>query len=258
MAFLLSSFIMASLYNNIREQYYQKDLTIIHDEGFSEYPVKSFPFILKTINKFHKNGLVVELGCGSGITAKKLVRNGFSVIGIDYSSSMIKLAKKRTPNAKFIKGSYHEFKIPGCVAILAIGEVLNYNFDKKTDYISLKKVFKKVYDSLEKNGTFIFDILEENQVGKNKTEKTFVERDNWVVLIEKRENKIKKELERRIVTFHKNKNGYKKQEEIHKVNLYKTDKLIRILINIGFSVKCYKGYGNFFLGNNKSVIVCRK
>ena len=237
---------------------YLKNLSKIHDEGFSEHSVKSFPFILKTINRFHKKGLIVELGCGSGITADKLIKNNYSVIGVDYSASMIELAKKNVPKVKFIVGSFHEIEIPKCVAVLAIGEVFNYNFDEKTNYKSLKKVFQRIYNSLEKDGMFMIDFLEENQIKGNKTIKTFVEGKHWVVLTEKKENKSKKELERRIITFYKNKNGYKRNEEVHKIKLFRTVKIIRILQNIGFDTKFYRSYGNYKLRKNQTVIVSKK
>ncbi|MEJ2194879.1 MAG: class I SAM-dependent methyltransferase [Ignavibacteriaceae bacterium] len=189
---------------------YLKNLSKIHNEGFSEHSVKSFPFILKTINRFYKKGLIVELGCGSGITADKLIKNNYSVIGVDYSASMIELAKKNVPKVKFIVGSFHEIEIPKCVAVLAIGEVFNYNFDEKTNYKS------------------------------------------------KKENKSKKELERRIITFYKNKNGYKRNEEVHKIKLFRTAKIIRILQNIGFDTKFYRSYGNYKLRKNQTVIVSKK
>lgn len=240
------------------QKYYLKNLSKIHNEGFSEHSVKSFPFILKTINKFHKKGVVVDLGCGSGITAEKLIKYNYSVIGIDYSASMIELARKKVPKAKFIVGSFHEIEIPKCVAVLAIGEVFNYNFDRETNYRLLEKLFQRIYNSLEKNGIFVFDILEENQIIGNEFIKTFVEGKSWAVLTEKKENKSKKELERRIITFYKNKNGYSRNEEVHKIKLFRTVKIIRILKKLGFDTKDYRGYGNFKLRKNQSVIVCKK
>ena len=57
-------------------QYYKTDLAKIHDEGFSEYAEKSFNNIYDTIKKYHKHGLVLELGCG---TTDMLCQIGFKV-----------------------------------------------------------------------------------------------------------------------------------------------------------------------------------
>ncbi len=52
------------------KKYYGLKLSLIHDEGFSQHAINSFSFILKEISKNHKTGLIVELGCGSGIMLK--------------------------------------------------------------------------------------------------------------------------------------------------------------------------------------------
>ena len=240
------------------QKYYQIDLSKIHDEGFYQHSTRSFPFIIKTINRFHKKGLVVELGCGSGIIAKKLIENNYSVLGIDYSASMIKLAKQKVPKAKFLISSIHRYEIPKCIAVLAIGEVFNYSFDNNTNYRSLKKLFLKVYNSLEKNGIFIFDVLKEDQIKNNRINKTFTEGKNWLVLTEKKENKRRKELERRIITFYRIGKVFRKREETHKVKLYNTSILIKLLNEIGFNSSYSRNFGKYKLGNNHAIFVCRK
>ena len=47
------------------------------------------------------NGLVVDLGCGSGRFAAALGEAGYQVLGVDLSPAMIRLAKKRAPGARF-------------------------------------------------------------------------------------------------------------------------------------------------------------
>jgi hypothetical protein len=55
------------------EEYYRKDLAYIHDVGFRDYALKSAPGILEILrrNKII-DGLVVDLGCGSGLWAQEL------------------------------------------------------------------------------------------------------------------------------------------------------------------------------------------
>jgi SAM-dependent methyltransferase len=73
---------------------------------------------------------VVELGCGSGITARRLTDAGHDVLGIDQSAPLIALARERAPGARFTVGSFVTEPLPECDAVLAIGEVLNYLFDE--------------------------------------------------------------------------------------------------------------------------------
>jgi SAM-dependent methyltransferase len=55
-----------------------------------------------------KNPLILDLGCGSGHESKRLQDNGARVIGIDYSSESIKIAKQRNPNINFHEMNYFD------------------------------------------------------------------------------------------------------------------------------------------------------
>ncbi len=46
---------------------------------------------------------ILDLGCGMGHYSNYMSKLGFEVTGIDFSSSMIKIAKKFYPNIEFIK-----------------------------------------------------------------------------------------------------------------------------------------------------------
>ncbi|MHB8275643.1 MAG: class I SAM-dependent methyltransferase [Dermatophilaceae bacterium] len=50
-------------------------------------------------------GDVLDLGCGNGIpTAKWLSDNGFRVIGVDLSDTMVERARELVPGATFLRG----------------------------------------------------------------------------------------------------------------------------------------------------------
>lgn len=55
---------------------------------------------------------VLDLGCGPGLESAWLASKGHSVIGIDYSREMIRLAKKRTKNATFRWGDMRKAGFP--------------------------------------------------------------------------------------------------------------------------------------------------
>jgi SAM-dependent methyltransferase len=244
------------MYNKI-ETYYNSDLAYIHDREFGEFARKSSKKIIETIGSRFKKGLVIDLGCGSGILSEILVKNNFDVMGIDLSQSMINIAVKRVPSGKFIAGSFYKEKIHNCIAVVSTGECLNYIFDGTINSSSLKSLFRKVHSALIKGGFFIFDLLEPGQLKDNK-EKLFVENNEWAVLVEKDENKREKILTRRIITFRKRGNKYTRNEEIHKQKLFSSQLIISELRSLGFAVKKYKGYGDFILKKNHNVIFARK
>ena len=49
-----------------------------------------------------KNGSVLDLGCGAGYKSKFLDEHGFAVTSLDFSKSMLAIAKKRLPGGTFI------------------------------------------------------------------------------------------------------------------------------------------------------------
>jgi ubiquinone/menaquinone biosynthesis C-methylase UbiE len=72
--------------------------------------------MLKNIDKFSAmmalNGKILDLGCGSGRAMKHFIEKGFSVVGIDFSEEMLKLARKRVPQADLQKMDMRKLKFP--------------------------------------------------------------------------------------------------------------------------------------------------
>ncbi|QHG14547.1 class I SAM-dependent methyltransferase [Nostoc sp. ATCC 53789] len=106
-------------------EWYKEDLAFIHDDGFRDFALKSAPGILEILaqNKIH-DGLVVDLGCGSGLWAKELTKAHYRVLGVDISESMINIARTRVPDAVGFQvettRSYGQYLLPkGHVAFIA-------------------------------------------------------------------------------------------------------------------------------------------
>src|SRR5262249_36502358 len=112
------------------KKWYADDLAYIHDAGFADYAIKSDPGLLGILARAKiSSGLVVDLGCGSGLWAQQLVRANYQVLGIDISEPMIRIARERAPRAEFRVESLFNASIPACSAVTSIGECLNYMFD---------------------------------------------------------------------------------------------------------------------------------
>lgn len=59
-----------------------------------------------------KTGSILDVGCGVGNLTKYIKDNGFEVLGIDLSSSMIKIAKERFPDIEFKIMDMAKIKLP--------------------------------------------------------------------------------------------------------------------------------------------------
>jgi SAM-dependent methyltransferase len=236
---------------------YQNDLAYIHDTGFGGFARGSSPGLLSL---FRQNGitegLVVDLGCGSGIWARELADAGHPVIGVDISPAMIDLARRRVPEARLHVGSFTRFPIPACRAVTALGEVFNYLFDPENSLRTLRRVCERVFHALTPNGLLVFDVAEPDRC-KGITQR-FVEGEDWTCLVEIRRDVAKQQLTRRIVSFRKVGDTYRRHEETHTQQLYPGTKVADMLRAVGFRVRQVRSYGNYALSPKVVALVARK
>src|ERR1700720_557609 len=128
---------------------YENDLAYIHDVGFGDFAKNSSPGLLKLLRQNGiADGLVVDLGCGSGLWARELAQAKYDVLGIDISPAMIELARERVPGGEFRVASLLKTDLPRCVAVTSLGECLNYLFDESNSLQELRRLFRRVYSAL--------------------------------------------------------------------------------------------------------------
>lgn len=101
---------------------------------------------------------ILDLGCGDGeIGHDFLKQDCLSYTGVDGSENMIEFAKKNFENeekTQFEKSLFQEWNFPSNAFDLVISRMsLHYLSD--SDLVS---VFKKVHQSLQTRGTFIFSV----------------------------------------------------------------------------------------------------
>lgn len=108
-------------------------------------------------------GLVLELGCGTGNMTEALKRRGYDMIGVDNSEEMLSVAiEKNTDNedenlkpALYLCQDMREFELYGTVrAIVSICDCINYILEPE----DLLQVFRLVNNYLDPEGVFIFDL----------------------------------------------------------------------------------------------------
>lgn len=240
-------------------EWYKEDLAFIHDVGFGDYALGSAPGILEILDRNGvREGLVVDLGCGSGLWAKVLVEAGYRVLGIDISSEMIAIARRRVPEAEFRVASVFDAEVSPCVAVTALDEVLNYLFDPDNDRRGLIRLFRRVYRVLAPGGVFVFDIAEPGQDTRGTGNRGFSEGEDWVVLVEKEEDPERATLTRRITAFRKVGEHYRRDGEVHRQRLHKPSEIAEELRRVGFRVRTMRRYGQYYLPRADAAFVARK
>ncbi len=139
------------------EAWYGSVLSEIHDDNYSFLARAAAATAMSMLPKPEESGIVVDLGCGSGVTAQILNDVGYSVVGIDASPEMVALARQRVPSGHFRIESIYGADIPDCQAVLAIGEVLNYQTEDRTpDAVAL--LLRSISRSLRPEGFLLCDI----------------------------------------------------------------------------------------------------
>src|SRR4029077_2917903 len=108
--------------------YYRRDLALVHHLGFGFHADLCAPGILRLLEPVRaRRGLVVELGCGSGLLTRYLVDAGHRVIATDASPAMLALALETVPDAEAVTQLVlPDDPIPACDAIVSVGHPLSY------------------------------------------------------------------------------------------------------------------------------------
>jgi SAM-dependent methyltransferase len=164
-------------------EWYKEDLAFIHDVGHGDFALGSAPGILEILKRSKiREGLVVDLGCGSGLWAGELTKAGYRVFGIDISESMLDIARGRVPDAEFRVAS----------------------------------------------------------------------------LFEKEEDRERGTLTRRITSFRKVGEHYRRADEVHRLRLYKPTDVAEELRQVGFRVQTRRSYGRYRLPRAHAAFLARK
>lgn len=131
-----------------------------YDELMDNIPYDEWFAYLQSLLKENKieDGIVAELGCGTGNITELMAQAGFDMIGIDNSDAMLDIANaKKAQNQSsslYLLQDMREFELYGTVkAVISLCDSINYI----TDSSDLLQVFKLVNNYLDPKGIFIFD-----------------------------------------------------------------------------------------------------
>lgn len=108
------------------------------------------------------DGLVAELGCGTGTMTELLAKKGYDMTGIDISEDMLgeallKREKSGLP-ILYLNQDIRDFELYGTMAaIVSVCDTMNY-IDEPEDFVGTLKL---VNNYLDPGGVFIFDLKTE-------------------------------------------------------------------------------------------------
>jgi SAM-dependent methyltransferase len=231
--------------NQAPSSFYGRDLAYTHDSGFGKFAVHGAKILVDRLRRSgQKTGRIVNLGCGGGIESEIVSAAGFDVVGIDISPDMIAMARKRVPGAEFRVESCLSAALPSCIAVTAIGECLNYLADPANSEAALLRLFQRIYEALEPGGLFLFDVAGLGRALGAGSQKSFREEEDWAVLVVLEEDSAQRQLTRRITSFRKVGELYRRGTEVHRLRLFARSEMVAQLRRVGFRVSFLAGYGS--------------
>ena len=209
-----------------------------------------------------KSGTVLDLACGTGSMSIPFMKKGYNIIGLDYSEEMLEIASNRLSevgnNFSLLKTKMQEFELPekadACICCLDSINHLN-NID------DVQSTFKNVYDSLNKNGLFVFDVNTVYKHNEVLADNTFVfdEEDYYLVW----DNEAVDDRTVRILLdmFLFNGESYDRFSEEFEETAYSVEELSNLLNKIGFvDIKIYDelSYDEPKNDSERLYFVCKK
>lgn len=243
---------------NRTTDFYAEDLAFVHDAGFTGFITRAMPALKRLLREAGiADGVVVDLGCGSGRWLARLGELGYEAVGVDVSEAFLAMARKRAPDAHLIQGSLFRVHLPRARCVTAIGECVNYATADPEGAATPGKLFERVYSALEPGGLFVFDVALPGRVGPEGVHK-FVLDESWAVLIDAREEQDSSALERRITTFRETGGTYQRSVECHRLHLWPAAELVRMLEAAGFGVQQLSSYGGLSFPPSYTAFSARK
>ncbi len=182
-------------------------------------------------------GLVVDLGCGTGKMTRRLDAMGYDMIGVDYSYDMLSLAMDENYDGKilYLGQDMRELELMNtAAAFVSVCDSMNYI----TSVQDLRHVFCRVHQFLEPGGVFLFDMNTLYKYEQLLGENTFAEnRDIGSFIWENYYDKETRINEYDLTLYISQGKLYERMEEVHYQKGYELKEVKELLEACGLTVR---------------------
>ena len=238
----------------------------VYDEFMDNVPYEGWGRMLRSILAGHgvEDGLLLDLGCGTGKLTRLMAEMGFDMIGVDSSEDMLAVARGFGAEASgqdteegaedtsvsddineysnvsnegilYLCQDMREFELYGTVrAVYSLCDCMNYLTDRE----ELVKVFKLVNNYLDPEGIFIFDLNSIYKFSEVLGNRTFAENgDDASYIWENRYDEDTRINEYYLTLFIEDGDGrYVKENELHRQKGYTVDEVKEALTEAGLEL----------------------
>jgi SAM-dependent methyltransferase len=239
------------------QKYFDENYVKVYEE-MEKRSSKEVDSILRMLN-LKSRALILDLCCGYGRHSIELAQKGFVVTGYDLSDFFLQKAKKDAAGLglkiKFIKGDMRKLPFENQFdAVVNVFTSFGY-FDRETDDL---KVLKGVNKALKKNGLFLLDLKNREQLIRGfqrrrwRPDKNFIMlEDNFFDLFTSRWEST------RTLVFE---NG-KRAEHSFSLRLFSFAEMLNLLKKSGFVLESVYGdfdFREYSLDSPRMILISRK
>ena len=223
-------------------EHYGADLAAAHAEGFGAVAAEAAQLLLTLLAEAGlREGAVLDLGCGAGALAAPVAAAGYDVTGIDISPSMVELARAAVPAARFEQGPVHDAQVPsGAVAVTAAGEVLSYGTDGRSGLQGIGRLAEKAAAALAPGGVLLLDVVTPGRLAEGRRTSLYESPTTTIVIEGERDDDV---LTRRILTFRRSGELWRRSEETHLQHLYDAEEVLATVRAAGLEAELRPSYG---------------
>lgn len=147
---------MTQLYSTLANTYHEMYQHIFDYD-------KEFEFYDSILKKYNCNK-ILEIGCGSGMLARRFVKAGYDYLGLDLFNEMLEIARLEVKPGKFIQCDMQNLPFQKQFdAVMITGRSIAYVIENK----GIIGTLNGVHESLVDNGLFVFGVFEANGIFDN-------------------------------------------------------------------------------------------
>jgi SAM-dependent methyltransferase len=239
-----------------REPYYRPDLSLVHDRGFGFHAQLCAPGLLDRLESvLARDGLVLEIGCGTGQLTRHLVAAGHRVLATDASPAMLELAREALPDTPFARLTLPDEPIPPADAIVGTGHALNY-LDSVGD---VHRALAALAGALRPGGVLALDLCDLRWGEARRDAPDHVRDGEGWLLVSRFSVPTPECFVRDMTTFVRREDGlWQRDDEHHENVLLDTAALPALLRAHGLTAQLHPSYGTEILPEGLVVLVATR
>lgn len=233
----------------IRDTYYQTDLAWVHHAGYAQHVERTCVGIMRLLRDggLSAGACVLDIGCGSGLLARKLLDAGFVVHGVDASPAMIDLARDYARGANFdvmrlptrLAAGTHG-SLPEADAVVSTGHVLNY-LDTRAH---VAQALGELACAVRPGGVLAIDLMTGSYGETHAIDAVHAKvEDDWAI-VTRFSRPDPNRLDRMITIFRRVGDGWRRSDEYHRNLTFDVDDALNVLRDNGIDAQSRAAFGD--------------